>query len=457
MASEEAETYLRLMAESELRRALTLPKARQQPGMFRAGWIEARAASTSSAFFTRTDRSDPSDGMRRLAVAADALVAAGAIDADVARDIVAFHELALSARDRQTWEYGIAPGRRGSAAPPPGVFRAVGIGERVRFGADGRPAEVLMLALVAAPDRAVLAVITKPPPGMDHDRWINEFMDPVRISDDQGTMYRRAMFSGGGDAGESAGQLEFHPAPGPGVRFVDVAFAPEKPAVRIDLDGVQLPPPPITPVDRPDRLDRYFDALAAKMLGNGALWEMKDILHVLLDAGVIEPASPAMRRLVTVGRRLGVELPRELAEVPETELPERWVSVLDHDGAVDGPEGVALATAVLPEFDGTRLVIGGLRSLADRAELRVYGWGAFDQLDGHRTDATLGKFGWWARDDHGRWHVATVTAGAWDKAHADMSLELTPPLHPDATSLDVIITGKTGQVTVTLPLDWRNP
>ena len=32
MASEEPETYLRLMAEAELRRALTLPKARQQPG-----------------------------------------------------------------------------------------------------------------------------------------------------------------------------------------------------------------------------------------------------------------------------------------------------------------------------------------------------------------------------------------------------------------------------------------
>jgi len=265
------------------------------------------------------------------------------------------------------------------------------------------------------------------------------------------------MFDGDGDDEEFAGELELSPTPGPTVRFLDVAFAPDKPAVRIDLDQVQPPPPPVTPVDQPDHVGRYLDALTAKMFGPGAPWEMKDILHVLLGAGAIGAASPAVRRLATVARRLGVELPPELAQATEVTLPERWVSVLDHDGAADGPEGVAPATVVLPEFDGTRLVIGGLRSMADRAELQAYGWGSFDQLDGHRTDATLGKLGWWARDDRGRWHVATVTAGAWNRTHADMKLELTPPLHPDATSLDVIITGKTGQVTATLPLDWRNP
>jgi hypothetical protein len=34
-------------------------------------------------------------------------------------------------------------------------------------------------------------------------------------------------------------------------------------------------------------------------------------------------------------------------------------------------------------------------------------------------------------------------------------LEFYPPLDPAATSLDIILTGRSSQVTATLPLAWR--
>jgi hypothetical protein len=36
-----------------------------------------------------------------------------------------------------------------------------------------------------------------------------------------------------------------------------------------------------------------------------------------------------------------------------------------------------------------------------------------------------------------------------------LQLHLTPPLHPAATSLEVIVTGASSRVRATVPLDWR--
>lgn len=441
MASEPAETYLRLMAQSELRRAARLPRVR-------------KLGSRPSV--ARLERDDASEGLFRLARAADALVAADAIDGKVAHHIVARHEAALRARRRYTSGYGVAPGRRKSAGPPAGSFRAVGIGERVRFDTEAGQAEVLLLALVIAPDRAMLSIVAKPPPPMDTDECEYGFLDEVEVRDDDGDSYH-VMFSGGGDDDEWTGEFDLLPTPGPDVRYLDVAVAPGLHPVRIDLDRPQPAQAdlPVRTVGPAGWREQYFDSLTAKMLGDGALWELREVLHTLLDAQVIDLTDPAIGRLVAVGRRLDADLPSGLSNVPDAVLPERWVSVLDHNDAADGPAGVVAATVVLPEVDNARWVIGALRSMADRAELKVFGWGPFDQLDRYRTDVTLGKFVVWALDDRGRWHVATMTSGGWDQGFTDLTIELTPALHPEATSLEVTVTGRTGQVTVTLPLDWR--
>jgi hypothetical protein len=36
-----------------------------------------------------------------------------------------------------------------------------------------------------------------------------------------------------------------------------------------------------------------------------------------------------------------------------------------------------------------------------------------------------------------------------------MDITFVPPLHPAATSLEIMLTGQSAQVTVTVPVDWQ--
>jgi hypothetical protein len=85
--------------------------------------------------------------------------------------------------------------------------------------------------------------------------------------------------------------------------------------------------------------------------------------------------------------------------------------------------------------------------------LRVLGWG--QRLDpysfGREPDS---PWSWWARDDAGRWHILRMDRGGYGDNHSNVAMRLFPPLHPDATSLDVTLTGSAGRATVTMPLDW---
>ena len=83
MDRERAETHLRLLAEAELRRAMTMP----------AGSIPGRWYSA------------------RLALVAQALTAVGAVGADVANEIQAHLRLAVAARHRLDAHWPPGPGR----------------------------------------------------------------------------------------------------------------------------------------------------------------------------------------------------------------------------------------------------------------------------------------------------------------------------------------------------------
>lgn len=490
MASEQAETYLRLMAEAELRRALTLPKVRERrhrrfPSMrvvrfafhrlglrrlpssvtLRAqsgrprrlrtgpvGWYAHHAISIG-----RGRQRHASDGMRRLATAANALAAVDAIDEEVGREVITNHGFALELRQRifAGWRYHT--GRRASG-PPAGLYRAVGIAKRVALEIDGDTAEITLLALVIGPDRAMLTIAAKRrgEPDDDYDNAF-AFLDGAKAVDNHGGSYGWSL-SGGGGGEEWTGELEMHPAPRPGVRWLDLTFVPGTPPVRISLDQVVPSEPVIEPLPRSQLADRYLDRVAEQLFMHQSLAETEwcDGIAALLGAGLITPENPALARLVTLARRRGASVPSNLADRPDAELPERWLSVLDAKGAEDGPTGITVAAAVLPELDGSRWVVAGLRSGPACAELHVLGWGSSYQRSFHpRLDRTPDSSSWWARDSTGRWHVASTHSGNWDDEHSDLRLRLSPPLHPAATSIDVILTGKTGRVTVTLPVDWQ--
>jgi hypothetical protein len=63
---------------------------------------------------------------------------------------------------------------------------------------------------------------------------------------------------------------------------------------------------------------------------------------------------------------------------------------------------------------------------------------------------------WRARDSAGRWHVVSgMSWGMATQTRGMIKIYLTPPLHPEATSLDVILSGPQCRVQATVPLDWE--
>jgi hypothetical protein len=106
--------------------------------------------------------------------------------------------------------------------------------------------------------------------------------------------------------------------------------------------------------------------------------------------------------------------------------------------------------AVLPEVDGARFALAGLRSAADSATVHALAWGWMPDhraLDGER-------FSWWARDDAGRWQLAALDGHSYGASQVDVDLRFMPPVHPSARSLDIFLVGPASQATVTVPLDW---
>ena len=144
------------------------------------------------------------------------------------------------------------------------------------------------------------------------------------------------------------------------------------------------------------------------------------------------------------------------AAAPPCELPAAWADVVQNRHRRDGRAAVAAGAVVLPELDGARFVVAGVRSHAAGVELDVLGWGL---RVGPRPleDSGVRLWSWSARDSQGRWHVADEGRFSGSDFYADMSLRLVPPLHPDATSLELILSGRSGQVTATMPLDWMEP
>jgi len=130
--------------------------------------------------------------------------------------------------------------------------------------------------------------------------------------------------------------------------------------------------------------------------------------------------------------------------------------VLADRGRRDGPRAVTRAAVTLPALDGARIALTALESAPDRTLLHMLamGWDP-PATFGLRAFSGAGQppLSWWARDSAGRWH--TASGGSWGR-HGDRqwtgALQLRPPLHPAATSLELIITGSSQQLRIKLPL-----
>jgi hypothetical protein len=576
-----AETYLRLMAESELRRALAYPRyessgppglppgmrpavrlsrpllaplllpvrsaARRSGPLLASSWLTSLwpTARTAVSAARRTPagravepvlwrtlrarqavRPQPPGRGRfaeppaetavvRVGQVASALVMAGTISEATARTVLDSLTDALSLRGKlgagrlyqppgpRWWGPG-SPGRPGSPPPPlpAGPVRAVPIGSALPLGPGGSLGEAGLLALVVAPDRAVLTAAARLPSRGSQPRGAGHWPPPplpvghLTAVDDQGAQYQ-ADYTARSPYGRWSVAFELTPVPPPGTRWLDITGPATTDPIRADLAGPAVtgtappgtspardpagPDPVATDPAAPDPValepvapdpgvwaslaarvspaDRPLDTLAEKVLaevthgygtGGAALAGLPEVVGALQAATGLTD-SAALGRLAALADRLGIPFPPALRPLAQPAgLPDAWQSVLEHRGAADGPDRVAAVAAVLPEVDGARFAVAGLDSAADSATLRVLAWG----WQPSPLTSLEDRFSWWARDDRGRWHLAGEYGAHFGGGQVDLLVEFGPALHPQARSLDLLVRGPASQAAVTLPLRW---
>jgi len=436
----------------------------------------SRAGAAPGPLTSPPDES-PDDGVRRLRRVAHALGQAGAIDGGTADSILDGLETALAARSRIDGDRLVLRSlhvlrHQQPTRAPAGPYLAVPIGAAVLPRPDSFLTDVRLLTLVIGP-RAALIYAT----GQVSDRSRRpEHLDPWPLfgtdrpsaTDDRGNSYEIDEDTARSDGeGRWDGLLRLSPVPPPGTQWVELTVRPGTPGIRVSLadTGENERAPGRAPASRP--AERLIDAAALDLLQLSVTDEeylprhdlsgVADIVSALEAVGALESVRGAVGRLVTLAGRLGVEPPPALREAaPPGRLPAAWASVLANRHRRDGPGGAAPAAAVLPELDGTRFVFAGLRSEAVGADLYVMAWGP--QQEPRWLEGAMDSWSWSARDDQGRWHIATPgNTSIFSDSLQHLQLHLVPPLHPQATSLEVTVTGPPGQVTVTVPLDWTGP
>jgi hypothetical protein len=423
----------------------------------------------------RHEKRSPEDGVRRIANVAHALVWVGAVDTGTADSIMASMATALVARSRAhphrlLFRLRNAGPRQGHAGPPAGTYLAAPVGVLVPFDPEGSLRDVYVMSVVIAPDRAVLTVtgrLAEPdslPPHLDPWPTLGGPGCPVSL-DDRGNRYELRKDSAWSDAdGTWSGTASIAPVPPAGTQWLDLTMRPGSAPIRVDLAGASGDPA-AGPERAASPAESLVDSAAMRLLDAATgveaecspahdLSQVADVVIALDAVGALTPARAAVGRLVTLAGRLGVDVPPALgAAGSPCALPEAWVSVLENSRRHDGPRGVAPAVAVLPELDGTQFVLAGLLSTAAGGKLDALAWGD------HRMSGVPWRgrdaWSWTARDDHGRWHILTAGSFSASDMHARLQLNLKPPLHPDATSLEVHVAGRSGEVTATVPLDWR--
>lgn len=488
MQSRPAEALLHLLADAELRHASA--RATGEPS--RVEWARAGngarpadgAQLTAAADVAASLGGDlPAGEVTRLV--ASTLTVVGAVDYAFAAAVAEDLDAALAARGLTP--EGLGPGPQAPGWPlltpgparrqPPGQrgagpLRVVPLTATLPVEVPGQQAHLELLACALAPAGALFLGSARIPQP-DRDQGLLLHLDAV---DDRGRRYRLT-FEGlsTGDA-LWEGWLSPPPPPGAAPRWLEVATGAGREPVWVGLDAPTLPTDArVEPVAARSTCELLAEAAAADLLAAALMpvpWPgavgavtaevlgIGSVVAALLALGLLPAGSPALRRLAALGERLGVGFPVQASGLakPAASLPDSWAAVLADRGRRDGPSAVTRVAVALPEIDGARIALTGLESAPDRALLHMLAVGWDPPTYGLRAFSGMGgpPLSWWARDSAGRWH--TASGGSWG-CHGDREwaglLQLRPPLHPAATSLELTVTGSSERLRIGLPLPWH--
>jgi hypothetical protein len=448
---ERAETYLRMLAEAELRHALT-------------GAAGARPAE-------------------RVQQAAGVLVEVGALNSDLAEEVVTGVETALVVRARIDDGAPVRKIRRlmrfpatSATLPLParaardGFWRVIPVGRTLRF--PDPPVNAHLMTLVMTPDRMIVPVTVHTGLGAGPGRLP---VGALTAADDRGTSYHVAWGVHGGAGAAWDGLIVVHPAPPPDASWLDLLAGQDERLLRVDLTAAPSGTT-ATVVVSPDspgeqllngRAEVMLATLArgAPPLGTRMEWDytepgLRDIVAALEAAGALSPLSPVPARLAALGRQLGMAGPEAAAE-PGTgaagsgiALPQQWTSVLAYYGRRHRPApwtGTAALGALLPEVGGVRFAVAGLHGDPESTVLHVVARGLAPLRARPLGLAWSAGFSWWLSDSAGRWHLAVPDGLDDNGTDAALRLALRPPLRRDAAALTLHVTGRGNRVTAALP------
>jgi hypothetical protein len=472
MNRERAETHLRLLAETELRRATMWPAD--------GGLLDECHSA-------------------RLELVAQALHAVHAFDMTAANEIQAELALALGVRQPRQGPAGPVPyaqanlawllhSARYSTAPhrttsPHVPWRVVPVGQVIRTRADDVQGELHLLAYLQTATSARFTAISywrpgqaperhTPPPGVVH-------AGQFTAVDDQGTSYRFGV-SLGPLRTEWSGMLDLHPSPPQEIRWLDLSTTPGGPATRIDLGSQPAPPPEIavTPaavspgeflltdiaagflaLASPEQVPLHPSAARAGPLDQAADG-LADIIAALQASAALSPSSRLPGQLAVLCTRLGIS-GHGLAAPPTGDLPESWLSLLAYRRR-GKPEqapvpGWAVTAIELPELDGARVTVLGLHNGDHGQFLHLLASGVTPEYTWPYGTIADRMPIVWLRDCNGAWHTARPRSSGPLRNSDDFLLwpRVVPPLAHGTPQVDIVAAGPSAEVRATLPLSWK--
>jgi hypothetical protein len=481
MDHERAETYLRALADAELRRAMAEPSGNAP-----------RAGHTA-----------------RLKKVAQVLVFVGALDDGVAEQILDQFELALGARQRgqigsvlesfsrraqERAQLARRSSVRAAAAGMPAASSGTGmtagrvhtplpLGQTIPVhGADAR-SEVYLLSYMrvsSGPQFSVFAR-TRDPSGRTEPSGPRLF-DPFTARDDQGNSYQVSIRDIGSPVLGWTLMVRSNPRHDP--RWLDLATG-DGPAARIILSSSACKTrPPHAPgvmvsqsASSPG--EHLLNTIAARLLAavpalphdpwlyptgrrptavTSIADGLGDVMAALLACGALSPLSPVPGQLATLCARLN--LSGHGVNGPEAcDLPEPWLSVLTQyqqtqTSAAPVLDGFAAGAVVLPELDGIRLAILGLHNCEHSTILHVHATGPAC----HTAYGPNEPYSWpplWILDSGNRWHVTRTSGRSGQNGEMALRLEIVPPLSSKTAWIEVLAAGQSAQARARLPLRWQ--